>query len=226
MTAEIFTSPLTALAAGFVTSAHCLGMCGPLACATTHREQPAQSAFLYHSGRLFSYAMAGGIFGWLGRSVAPLFNSAPMKALPIAFALFFLIVAFGWDKKIRLPRWIATINARILRRAQTLPKPTAALCLGLGTPFLPCAPLYLALGVALFSGSFAHGALLMTCFALGTIPALALLQVNWGWISGKLSPAWLRNIQRGLAFAAAALIIVRALSDVAVLAAHRCPMCH
>lgn len=221
-----FDSPLTALVAGLVTSIHCVGMCGPLACATTSREQPAQSVLLYHAGRFAAYMVMGGICGALGSSIAPYFNGVPIKLLPAAFAVFFIIVALGWDKSVRMPSWLGRISARVMQRSTTLPKPAASLLLGLGTPFLPCAPLYLALGVALFTGSFFKGAVLMAAFVLGTIPALAVLQFNWGWLSLKLSPVWLRRLQRGLALAAAVMIIWRSVGGASLLTSGRCPLCH
>lgn len=222
----LFDSPLTALVAGLVTSIHCVGMCGPLACATTHREQPTQSVLLYHAGRFASYMTVGALCGGLGASIAPFFNGMPVKLLPAAFAVFFIIVALGWDKRVRMPSWLGKLSAGIMRRSTTVPKPAASLLLGLGTPFLPCAPLYLALGVALFSGSFAKGAMLMGAFVLGTIPALALLQLNWSWLSGRISPIWLRRIQRGLALMAAVLILWRSVGGATLLAPSHCPMCH
>lgn len=222
----LFDSPITALVAGLVTSVHCVGMCGPLACATTHREHPGQSTALYHSGRLVAYMMLGGLGGLLGASVAPYFNAPPIKLLPAAFALFFIIVALGWDKRVRIPLWLTRWSGPILQRSSQLPKPTASLLLGLGTPFLPCAPLYLALGVALFSGSFLKGAILMGAFVLGTIPALAVMQLNWSWLSMRITPIWLRRIQRGLALLAAVLILWRSVGGATLLAPSHCPLCH
>lgn len=223
---DFFNSPMTAVVAGLVTSVHCAGMCGPLACAVTDRERPYESAFLYHSGRFFAYTIVGGLAGGLGSMVTPLVNSGPIKFLPIAFAIFFLLVAFGWDKGLPLPGVFGKISRWLTQRAVSLPKPIAALTLGLGTPFLPCGPLYLAIGVVLFAGSMVTGAMLMAAFIAGTIPVLVLLQLNWSWLSGKLSPQWLRHLQRAVALMAAAMVIWRALGGATLNAPHGCPLCH
>ncbi len=222
----LFDSPITALVAGLVTSVHCVGMCGPLACATTGREQAGQTTALYHAGRLTAYMLLGGLGGMLGASIAPFFNGTPIRLLPAAFALFFIIVALGWDKRVRIPAWLTRWSGPLMQRSAKLPKPAASLLLGLGTPFLPCAPLYLALGVTLFSGSFFKGAVLMGAFALGTIPALAVMQLNWSWLSMRLTPVWLRRIQRGLALLAAVLILWRSVGGATLLSPSHCPLCH
>lgn len=222
---DFFNSPLTAVVAGLVTSVHCAGMCGPLACAVTDRQRACESAFLYHSGRLFSYTLVGGLAGGLGAMLTPWINWRPFHFLPIAFAVFFLLVAFGWDKGIPLPRRLSEFGSKLSRFSFGLPKPIAALLLGLGTPLMPCAPLYLAIGVVLFAGSVVHGAILMAAFVAGTIPILVLLQLNWAWLSDRISPQWLRHVQRTVALLAATLVIWRVVAG-ATMAAPHCPLCH
>ena len=64
----------TAFLLGFVGSAHCAGMCGPLALALPHWGR-GQGSFLagrllYNFGRIVTYALMGAVFGLLGQGVA------------------------------------------------------------------------------------------------------------------------------------------------------------
>lgn len=58
-------SPAAAFVAGLVTSLHCAGMCGPLACtlkpAPGDRRDAATIATVYQLSRLVGYAALGGL---------------------------------------------------------------------------------------------------------------------------------------------------------------------
>ena len=64
-------SPTTAFVAGLITSLHCAGMCGPLACSLMpvrgDRADAQTVSTTYHLTRLASYATLGAIAGGLGR---------------------------------------------------------------------------------------------------------------------------------------------------------------
>ena len=232
MNAADFATPLAAFVAGMVTSVHCAAMCGPLGCAL-YGAKPASSAegrdavLCYHAARAVSYALVGALFGAIGMSAAGLFHASISRALPWAMALFFVVIAFGWERKIpRLPfvnRWIFRLNLR----AAALPRNQVAALLGVVTPFLPCGPLYLAFGVALVSGSWLAGVAIMVSFALGTIPLFALAQIGALRWQGRLSPGARLWTRRGLALGSAALVGGRAaLHDGSLLAPLRCLLCH
>jgi hypothetical protein len=89
--------------------------------------------------------------------------------------------------------------------------PVRAALRGAATPFLPCGFLYGAFVIAIAAGHAAGGALIMAAFALGTMPALALVQRQAARLAA-VSPrtrAWLR---RGVPLLAAAALIWRALA--------------
>jgi len=225
MTPGFYGSPLAALGAGLVAGLHCAGMCGPLVCAVAGRTSAARSALYYHTGRFLAYSFLGGVCGKLGKTVIPWLGGAPLRWLPAAFVVFFVVVALGWDRRVSWPARWSGVGAAFMRRAHALPRPLASLLLGLGTPFLPCGPLYLALGVALFSGSYLAGSALMTFYFLGTVPALLFLQLNWIWLARKLAPEKLYQIQRVLAVVAAGLVLWRALGGASLLDPGACPLC-
>ena len=60
-------SPATAFIAGLVTSLHCAGMCGPLACGLMpvrgDQGDPYTIATAYHVSRLAAYAALGALAG-------------------------------------------------------------------------------------------------------------------------------------------------------------------
>ncbi|MDX2081237.1 MAG: sulfite exporter TauE/SafE family protein [Terrimicrobiaceae bacterium] len=215
------TGPLAALAAGIVTSLHCTGMCGPLACAAcTSPCQKSSNApvALYHLGRLASYASAGTVAGLLGSKVLAPFLTGATRGMAWIFALFFLAVVLGLDKFIRLP-----LPPGVLSRALSQGGPKArAAALGLLTPLLPCAPLYLVIAAAAIAGSPLDGAILLAAFGLGTIPLLFVVQNRFVWLQTRFSPRAMDLTRRALALASVVLLVTRATFT----ASTGCPMCH
>jgi hypothetical protein len=219
-----------ALIAGLITSIHCVGMCGPLACAVCPKKGGRANAWTslpaYHGGRLISYTLLGALLGWLGKSLTALIPTEIPHLLPWAFILLFLIIFLGWEKKWTLPDWQWLTRLRTL-----LPSPAdgplAPLFMGLGTPLLPCGPLYLVFGLAVVAGSWTNGALMMAAFALGTIPLLLLLQLGMTRWQQLISPTTLRHLQRGLALIALGVMIWRVTAgDPLSFGEAPCPMCH
>ncbi len=208
-------TPLAGFAAGLVTSIHCLGMCGPLACALLPRKEgmnegSRQTAVaVYHGSRLLSYAIIGAIAGAAGWAVAGLFSFGLTRIFPWVFAGVFLLFLFGWEK--RLPRipYISGIFFRLRLKAGAMSPIALGATLGSFTPFLPCAPLYLLFGAALFSGSAFKGGLLLAAFALGTMAPLWLLQSQFFRLQARFSPVTLRRVQKTLAVLSIALVLWR-----------------
>jgi len=193
MAAEIAT-PIAALVAGLATSLHCSAMCGPLVCAL--KVRPLE----YHLSRLVSYTAAGALCGAIGQSVAGALQGETARLVPWTFAVVFIVLGLGLEKRLPQPRFVAALlfRARLNRT------------LGWLTPLLPCGPLWLMLGVAAMTSSWWSGALHMTCFSLGTIPLPFLLQAQARRIQGAISPRAASWAQRTLAFVSAGLLVWRA----------------
>jgi len=202
METELAT-PIAALVAGLATSVHCTVMCGPLACAM--RVKPAE----YHASRFVSYAIAGALCGAAGQTVAGFLQGSTARIVPWVFVAVLLVLGFGLEKKIPQPRFVATLLLRA-RLNRTL---------GWLTPLLPCGPLWLMLGAAALTGSWASGALHMAAFALGTIPLPLFLQMQALHAQRRLSPRVARWMQQALAFGSAGILVWRA-----ALPLHAC--CH
>ncbi len=226
------TGPAAALAAGAITSLHCLGMCGPLLCVACSKggcgadknAAGAWTAPAYHGGRLVSYAAAGALAGLLGRALAPIFSGWLPHALPWAFALLFAVVALGLDQKLTAPLASSGLWSRQFAAIFKLPPFTRAGMLGLASPLLPCGPLYMVIGVAALSAGPGSGALLVGAFALGTVPLLWLAQAQWFRIQHRFSPVTLDRAKRVFAAAAAVMLVMRGLSSATPFAPH-CPLC-
>lgn len=187
-------TPAAAFAAGLATSLHCAAMCGPLACAM--RVRPAE----YHTSRFISYSIAGAICGALGGGVVDLFQGDTARIVPWVLAAVLLMLAFGLEKKLPQPRFIAALllKARLNRS------------LGWLTPLLPCGPLWLMLGASAVAGSWWSGAVHMAAFVLGTIPLPFLLQSQATRLQTRFSPVAIRWTQQGIALVSAGILVWRA----------------
>ncbi len=202
-----------ALLAGLVTSLHCAGMCGPIACgvgtlAKTEGERMT-AATLYHGGRLFSYGVIGAICGSLGKQPLQWFFDSPAVLLPWALVVALVLSAFGLDKKIPRPAILNRFTARARFQTKRFSTLGAASMMGLLTPLLPCGPLYLVFGVALLSGSPAKGAEFTLAFGLGTVPLLWLAQHQFHKFRAKVKPITMQRLQRGLAITTAVVMAWR-----------------
>ncbi len=215
MTAELagITGPGTALFAGLVTSLHCVGMCGPLACALmparADEGDPHTLSTVYHLSRLTGYGLLGALAGGIGRLPLSLVGDGALRYLPWLLVLFFVAVAVRFDRRLpRLPllgRAYGFVAARLRSRSRF----SAAVALGFATPLLPCGPLYFLLSLALLSGSALHGAETLLAFGLGTVPLLWLAQANYHLVRVRLGPVWLERTRTVLALAAAAVLVWR-----------------
>ena len=231
MNAADLATPLAAFVAGAATSVHCTLMCGPLGCALLGARSASpgewrRAALFYHASRLVSYTGFGALLGAIGMSAAGLFHAPISRLLPWFMVLMFVVLAFGWERKIpQLPfvgRWLFKLKLR----TAALSRNQVAILLGAVTPFLPCGPLYLIFGVALVSGGWITGATLMASFAAGTIPLFAIAQLGALSWQAHLSPNAQLWTRRGLALGSAMLVGGRAaLHSGSLLAPLKCLLC-
>jgi sulfite exporter TauE/SafE len=204
----------SAFVAGLVTSMHCAGMCGPLACAwlvggSNQPSHPLRDTSLYHGARLAAYGVVGFIAGSIGTLPLRWFHHGAGIVLPWLLVLAFLGVALGLDRWLPKPRFLGKpISALRLRMLKFGGGARAAL-IGFATPLLPCGPLYLMFGLAMAGGSGGRGTEFTVAFGLGTLPLLALVQTSARWLNLRISPGTMRHVQRSLAFCAALVMAWR-----------------
>lgn len=224
----------TLLGQGLIwTTGHCLGMCGPLIVALRFGAQPDGSTataatvvqlLSYQAGRCISLGTVGAGLGWLGASagasIRPFMPLATLVAAAVCLVL--ALVEAGW---LRLPTMAMPAPlARLASHAQSVLLRRgwpAALVLGLGLAFLPCAVTAWALTLAAASGHPMHGALLMVLLVALTTPFLLVAALipaglsRWRLLRGR----WL--VPAGLLLSAA-ILATMALRDLLAPAGAAC----
>jgi len=173
-----------ALVTGLLGSAHCFGMCAGISglfainASATALRQNVPMALTYNLGRVASYAFLGSAVAVLGQSVV---GTMPELAAPVRLFGGILIVvvglqvAFNWRGLAPIEKAGARIWNRIAPAARGLLPVTSlpkALGLGLLWGWLPCGLVYSVLLIAATTGNAANGALVMTAFGIGTMPAM------------------------------------------------------
>lgn len=134
---------------------------------------------LFNAGRLFSFALLGGVLGLIGHSlkISTTFSASLSLGVAIVMVLMGLqMLGVKWASKfqIRLPK---KLTGNIADENNFSGKYMPAV-LGALTFFIPCGFTLIAQGVALTSGSFLKGAAFMLFFALGTLPMLAAISFS------------------------------------------------
>ncbi len=134
----------------------------------------------YNLGRILSYTLMGMVFGAIGGVLLEM--TAFDKILRIISGL--LMIAMGlylanwWFGLQKIEKLGTKIWAKIQPITQKILPVTSlkkAFSLGLLWGYLPCGVVYTSLALAMASGSWLSGGLLMFVFALGTLPALLLM---------------------------------------------------
>lgn len=208
-------SIITAFSIGLLGSSHCLGMCGgivgTLNAKTASPTSGAKSALLrnitYNGGRITSYTIAGLWAALLGSllSRAELATVVPVGRMLAGFIMVTLgLYVAGWPQLIAplekagyfLWQKIAPAGKRFLP-AET---PAHAFGLGLVWGWLPCGLVYSALALAMAAAQPLHGALIMLCFGLGTLPMLLVM--------GGAADFYMRLAKRPLFRKGAGLLII------------------
>lgn len=206
----------TAFVAGLVSSLHCTAMCGPVALLLAPKpSEPVSFISLtatYQISRILAFTLGGLIAGGLGLVAlnwTSIYQSSLAHYLPWLLVVFFLLLAFRFDRLGLGSKLVGGLWGKLTRRFFSLPRPVAATAAGLLTPFLPCGPLYLVLSLALVSQSPLRGAEFLLAYGLGTLPLLWFAQHQFHLWQQHISPKRIDQIQRSLALIAAVVISVR-----------------
>jgi sulfite exporter TauE/SafE len=144
---------ISAVALGFASGFHCIGMCGPIALSMGLTKKQATNFYLqnltYQFGRICTYSLLGALLGIIGEG----FEMAGFqKYLTIAVGILLIVMAVfsfgGKDFASKIPFFTT----------------------GILNGFLPCGMVYMALTASLASGGIWQGAFYMALFGLGTLP--------------------------------------------------------
>jgi sulfite exporter TauE/SafE len=170
----------TAFMLGLAGSAHCAGMCGPLALALPGGGRRGLALLpnrvFYNAGRVTTYCLLGVVFGLVGRSLA---LAGVQRWVSIALGVAMLVGVFvararALMVKFALPvAWLKKALGRLLQR-QSL---ASQYWFGVLNGLLPCGLVYIACVGAAATGGLFSGVEYMLVFGLGTVPMMLALSL-------------------------------------------------
>lgn len=181
---------ITPIAIGFVGSMHCLGMCGPIALALPLGKYSGVKRYsgilLYNTGRIFTYALLGAFFGFVGKSF---YLAGFQQQFSIFLGILILLGLFIpsiLPKQSWLTRWWNKLFGSLYSEMSNLLRKGSFISLfaiGFINGFLPCGLVYLGLAGSLAQIEITDSILFMLLFGFGTLPAM--FGVAWAskWVS-------------------------------------------
>lgn len=183
---------------GFLTSFHCVGMCGPLIVGYTAREASTghksyATHLLYGIGKTISYTSFGALFGAFGALVA--FTPYTQGVVGIAAGMFLML--FGLHMldvfptlshfQFRTPGFVMRFVGKEYR------KHSNPFVIGLlNGMMIICGPLQAMYVLAAGTGSWSQGAAILFFFGIGTLPMLLGFGFLTSLLSGNLTPKLLK----------------------------------
>ncbi|BBL59853.1 sulfite exporter TauE/SafE family protein [Methylomonas koyamae] len=183
---------------GFLTSFHCVGMCGPLILGYIAKNAKAgqhshTAHLLYGVGKTLSYSTIGALFGAFGAIVA----FTPFTQGAIGMAAGFFLVLFGIHMleifpalhhfQFKTPGFVMRFVGKEYR------KHSNPFVIGLlNGLMIICGPLQAMYVMAAGSGSWSQGATILFFFGLGTLPLLMGFGFLTSLLSANLTPKLLK----------------------------------
>ncbi|MDQ7814291.1 MAG: sulfite exporter TauE/SafE family protein [Patescibacteria group bacterium] len=153
----------------------CLATTGGFMLAYSAEKASRRKTILMHIGRLVAFMVGGALLGALGGTI-PAISSGWYGALALIMGIGFLVVALNLldlspslaKLGVSLPSSLHVFADKVKKR----PGGVTPFLVGAVTFVLPCGFTQTAQALALASGSAFSGFLLLTAFALGTLPVL------------------------------------------------------
>lgn len=185
-TAEGVTIPLILLIGLVAGVSTCMALVGGLTLGLAarhnelHPEATAMQKFrphlFFNLGRIISYLLLGGLLGLMGSAIQ--LSSLALGIITILVGLVMLalglqlIEIFPWARKLKLTLPKGLSRTLGINKQRTEYSHKNSFVLGALTFFLPCGFTQAIQIIAIGTGSFLYGALVMGLFALGTLPGL------------------------------------------------------
>lgn len=152
------------------------------------KMEKAQPHIMFHVGRIASFVILGGVLGFIGQAIS--LNNATFFAILtilvsiIMFLLAMQMLGVEWAQKFKFnaPKSMT----RYVSDESNFKGKYMPFAIGASTFFLPCGFTLIAQTVALASGSFIQGSLIMLFFALGTLPTL--LAISYSGLAFNTKP--------------------------------------
>jgi sulfite exporter TauE/SafE/copper chaperone CopZ len=162
--------------------------------------EKAKPHIMFHTGRLISFAILGGILGLVGEAISlnnvNFFATLTIIVSIVMFVLAMQMLGVSWAQRIRFtaPKALTRFAADETNfQGKYMP-----FIVGFLTFLLPCGFTLIAQTVALTSGSFLMGSLVMLFFALGTLPTLLAISYSGLLFNSKPNLTARFNIIAGL----------------------------
>lgn len=167
-----------AFALGFLGSAHCAGMCGPLVlairCSSNSSNRRFRAGLAYNLGRMMTYGVLGLICGAFGQALSFAGLQRWTSLLAGSAMVLGALVPSRLASSGRVGR-----SMEFARRAVASwlghPSPQAHWRFGLVNGLLPCGLVYAAVAGAAASPTAWDGAAYMMVFGAGTLPMMLIL---------------------------------------------------
>lgn len=181
-----------ALTIGFFGSAHCIGMCGPIAFALPLNRKNSTTKLLgvgvYSFARLLTYFALGCLFGIIGKGIA-ISGFQQLLSIIIGISLIASIVLprFINNKLNILPRFTLLIGQIKQGMGKRFAKQSNEnlFVIGLLNGLLPCGMVYIGLAGATSMLDPMFGGLFMVAFGVGTLPVMTSISILGANISNE-----------------------------------------
>ncbi|MBP6127553.1 sulfite exporter TauE/SafE family protein [Flavobacterium sp.] len=172
----------SALIFGFISSLHCVGMCGPIAMMLPIDQNNSFKKWsqiaTYQLGRVVAYASLGLLFGVLGSGF---FFAGFQQQLSILVGVLMILIAIIPENKLAqynfskpIYKLISTVKTQLGLQFKNKSYKSLFL-IGLFNGYLPCGMVYAALFGAMAMNHVFLGSLYMILFGLGTIPLMTVV---------------------------------------------------
>lgn len=205
MTGAIIIAGLTL---GIISSAHCIGMCGPLSLALPVTNlSPAKKWFAllaYNLGRILTYSIMGLLFGLLGRKI---YVAGWQQKFSIAMGVVVLLLVVQYylfrrnNQSVLIRKMYEPVQQWIYK---LWTNKASYLLLGMANGLLPCAMVYIAIAGALSTNEVSNAVLFMAMFGAGTLPAMMVFTYAGSFL--KLSAR--NTIKKAMPYLFAAMAVL------------------
>lgn len=191
------TTPMTSFIVGLIASvSSCLAIVGGLVLSLSAKISEdnisdTKTFILFHTGRLVSFALLGGVLGLIGNAIGISFTFSAILGIVASIVMLLLglnLVGVFKKSNVTLPLGVFNFFRKVEHKTLT------PLIIGFATFFLPCGFTQAMQVAAISSGSFMSGLLIMFTFALGTLPVLSILSFgSASFAHGKHAPLFFKS---------------------------------
>ncbi len=160
------------LIAGFLTSFHCIGMCGAINLAVS---KDWKKSLLYNGGRIFCYTAVGFFAGLLGKTLS--INQTLLSVIIVVLSFFMISLGLSMAGLFSVSFNHFSLPSKL--------KTSSVFLTGFLNGFMPCTPLITMQVYAVSTASPFKGGLAMLMFGLGTLPLMMGFAFFQNMLAGK-----------------------------------------